>query len=86
MLKAQTIEDPLSSWKVFNVDIEYNTINYSLERNTLEWNNRKRLVRLISFEKKLGGNGNVDGKKAVQQLFENSGDYFLILEILEYIQ
>ena len=86
MLKAQTIEDPLSSWKVFNVDIEYNTINYSLERNTLEWNNRKRLVRLISFEKKLGGNGHVDGKKAVQQLFENSGDYFLILEILEYIQ
>lgn len=86
MLKAQTVEDPLSSWKVFNVDIEYNTINYSLERNTLEWNNRKRLVRLISFEKKLGGNGNVDGKKAVQQLFENSGDYFLILEILEYIQ
>ena len=86
MLKAQTIEDPLSSWKVFNVNIEYNTINYSLERNTLEWNNRKRLVRLISFEKKLGGNGNVDGKKAVQQLFENSGDYFLILEILEYIQ
>ena len=86
MLEAQTVEDPLSSWKVFNVDIEYNTINYSLERNTLEWNNRKRLVRLISFEKKLGGNGNVDGKKAVQQLFENSGDYFLILEILEYIQ
>ena len=40
-------------------------------------------MRLISFEKKLGGNGNVDGKKAVQQLFKNSEDYFLILEILD---